>query len=374
MSRLNAITGMVIDERLKRDAIIASLTKVGAEYESPPDGVSTESLATSLHLHYSGSLPKEQQIRCKQCKGIGDRDDDTCPYCGCDEGDDVVSPPATGSNGTTTEAKKNMTTESGTVQDNVTKKNGKAVVKDDTKPSSSLRSERDLDVAIKKVKDSMSDSSRSAWQLGKDIADIKDNDLWKLRTHKDAKTGKERPRWASWDAFCTTELEMTPRNALSFQNLAANFSADQIAAMGGTTKAQLVLLAPPEARAETRKMAESGAKVREIKKHVKKARAKSKNIVKTKTSKATEAAASKAKATAKTLTVANILGSVQIKLYKKPASLKNLDLSSLDRAKKLADEPIGIHELENGVKQFFAVLESPSGELILKVTTKRDDE
>jgi hypothetical protein len=376
MSRTNAVTGMVIDERLKRDVIIATLTKVGAEYESPPDEVTTESLATSLHLHYAGALPLEKQIRCKQCHGIGNEEDDTCPYCGCEEGDAVVAPPAATAT-TKTEAKKTMATEAGSIEtpkDDTKKANGKALAKDDTKPSSALRAEHDLDEAIKRVKKAQSDSSRGAWQLGKYIADIKDNDLWKLRTHKDTKTGKERPRWASWDAFCTTELGMTPRNALSFQNIAAEFSAEQVAAMGGTTKAALVLLAPPEARAATQKMAEKGATAKQIKKHVKKARASSKNIVKSKTSKATAAAATKAKATAKTITVANVLGSVQVKLYKKPANLKGLDLSTLERAKKLADEPFGVHDLENGVKQFFSVMESPAGELILKVVTKRDDE
>jgi hypothetical protein len=373
--RTNAVTGMVIDDRLKRDVIIATLTKVGAEYESPPDEVTTESLATSLHLHYAGNLPLEKQIRCKQCHGIGNEADDTCPYCGCEEGDAVVAPPATATK--TTEAK-TMATEAGSIEglkeDAKKATNGKALAKDDTKPSSALRAERDLDDAIKRVKTAQASSAKGAWTLGKSIADIKDNDLWKLRTHKDAKTGKERPRWASWDAFCTTELGMTPRNALSFQNVASNFSADQVAAMGGTTKAALVLLAPPEAREATQKMAEKGATTKQIKGHVKKARAKSKNIVKTKASKAQAAAATKAHATSKTITVANVLGSVQVKLYKKPASMKGLDLSSLERAKKLADEPFGVHELENGVKQYFSVMEAPSGELVLKVITKRDEE
>jgi hypothetical protein len=390
--RLNAVTGMVIDDALTRDTIIAALNKAGAEYESPPDEVTTESLATSLHLHYVGSLPHEQQTRCRRCKGISDDDDDVCPYCGCDQGDPILGSSVMG-NGTTTEATKPMATVSGDVTQATTKlvkvnKTNGATIVDDTKPASALRSERDLDEAIRHVKDAMSASATNAWQLGRYIADIRDQDLWRLRTHKDEKTGKERPRWASWEAFCTTELGIVPRTALSFQNLAANFTADQIAAMGGTSKAALVLLAPPEARAEAKALAEQGATKREIAKHVKESRSKAKTPkAQTRTDKATEAAATKAatKAAIKassTLTVANILGSVTVKLYKRPASMRGVELVlnkvvvagvELERANKLADEPFGIHILDNGVQQLFAVAESSSGELIMKVVTKRDE-
>jgi hypothetical protein len=366
--RVNAITGMKIDENLKRDNIIATLAKFGDEYSSPSDDITTETLAVSLFSYYTNSLPKERQIRCNKCGGIGDNDDDLCPYCGHNEGTDILD--------SKPEAKKTMTTESETTvkDDKKAKKNGasKAVVVDDTKLSSALRSERDLDAAVAKVRRAQSDASLSGWQLGKYIADIKDNDLWKLRTHKDGKSGKERPRWSSWEAFCTTELGMTPRNALGFANVASKFTEEQVKAVG-MSKLQLVLQAAPEDRKEMEKLAESGAPARQIRAHVKKSRAKSKSVVKGRASAATEAAAKSKAKKSKTITVASVLGSVNVKLFKKPASLKDFDPEKATRARKLADEPFGQHELSNGVIQFFYVSESPSGELVLKVVSKRDE-
>jgi hypothetical protein len=334
----------------------------------------------SLHLHYVEKLPEEDQIRCQKCKGIGDAGDDTCPYCGHDEGDPVVPetpvPPVAATPVQTEmtkpkEKKMNATTTETNAKPKKEKVH-KAMVVDDTKPASALRAERDLDEAISKVDKAQGDAAISAWQLGRYIADIRDNGLWKLRTQRD-EAGKEKSKWRTFEAFCAAELRMTPRNAHNLAEVSKNFTEDQVKAVGHS-KLSILLLAPPEARPEIQKQAEAGASASEVRTQVKKARAESKEEPKkTRTSKATEAKQAKVKSEAKTLTIATLLGSSTIKLYRKPPSLKGLDLENTPRAKRLADEPFGVEEMENGVITYYTIAESATGELVLRIVRKREE-
>lgn len=378
-NKVNAITGIVL-EHLNRPLIVAALNRLGEEFANPPDDDNAEQLSTSLFMYYTTALPLKDQIRCQKCKGIGDINEDTCSYCGHDEGDPVevvqkTEQPNPKEAPVTTTETATPKKENGATR---TAKAAAALVVDDTKPSSMIRAERDLDQAVDGVRKAMTDAAFSGWKLGVLIGEIKNGNLWKLRTVKDDKTGKEKARYQTFDAFCINELQMTPRSANNWATVAANFSEDQVKTVG-SSKLQLILQAPPEARPAIQKMAEDNVPAREIKKHVKKARKESKTTETTRTSAAT--AANEKKASAKTITVANVLGSKNIKLYKRPASLKGVDFdkgvdkdgAALPRAKKLADEPCGYEELENGVTQFYAIMESASGELVLKVMRKREE-
>lgn len=255
----------------------------------------------------------------------------------------------------------------------------KAIVKNDTKKSTDLRTERDLDTAVHAVQDLKGEGAAAAWRLGAKVKEIYDGRLWKLRVDKDDK-GKEKARWASWDAFVHGELGMTPKNAGSLMDISKTYSIEQVTAFG-TTKLGLILTAPPEDQPALISQAKNGASASEIRAAVKDVK-KKKNHVRQSRGKDTSAGAkagAKAKAEktqkakdSKAITVASIIGAQQVKLYKKPASLKGFDPKTAPRAKKIGDSPFGRLELTNEVSMYFTVSESPAGELVLKVVTQRE--
>lgn len=56
-----------------------------------------------------------------------------------------------------------------------------------------------------------------------------------------------------------------------------------------------------------------------------------------------------------------------VRLYARPSSLKSIDITRLDEATSLNDQPFGVLELEDGSRVFFAVVRTRSGRLRLNV-------
>lgn len=392
--RKNGITGIHVD-KINRKLIIAEMVRLKLiEPGTEPDGTA-EALSLEIWAKLA-ELPIERQIRCDACAGIGDEKTDNCPYCGHDKGTSMVdelaakAQPAAapkikgdgladvvphaqkpGVSKTKPKQEANMgATETTT---------SKAIVKNDTKKSTDLRTERDLDTAVHAVQDLKGEGAAAAWRLGAKVKEIYDGRLWKLRVDKDDK-GKEKARWASWDAFVHGELGMTPKNAGSLMDISKTYSIEQVTAFG-TTKLGLILTAPPEDQPALISQAKNGASASEIRAAVKDVK-KKKNHVRQSRGKDTSAGAkagAKAKAEktqkakdSKAITVASIIGAQQVKLYKKPASLKGFDPKTAPRAKKIGDSPFGRLELTNEVSMYFTVSESPAGELVLKVVTQRE--
>lgn len=382
--RVNAITGIIVDH-INRDLVVAALKDRGEEVDKES---TTEQLAVQLWTVFE-PMPmlkdgKPNKIRCVKCHGIGLQEQDNCPYCGHDEGEDLTE--AAPAAPAPTEAQQPMKkAEAAEKSGKKAKKSAKAtetngavngastaLAKDDTKASSEVQTEGQLDDAVKRVQTLKGDAAASGWSLGAAIQDIYQRGLWKLRVEKNDK-GKVKPRWASFEAFCNAELAMSPTQARTLMDVSQNYTEAQVRAWG-TTKLGLVLSAPPEDRPRLQARVEQGAGTAEVRDEVKKVkRAKSY----TKPSRAGNArggkTGQKGKA-AKQITVASILGTQTVKLFKKPDAIKkDLDLSELARAKKLGDLPFGKLELTNDVHMLFLVQENAAGELQLKVVTQRDE-
>lgn len=364
-----------------------------------------EEVSTFLWGFFQSNTPRGSLVECDICGGASSPNLDVCPFCGQEGDEDENETPIHSSSSESFHAPDGLSAEdvesvtSAVPSALTTKKtsskkstpakkppkeatmttvavapaphaNGKAIQKhkeDDLVVSSEIRTERELDQAVREVHKLKSEAATSYWDLGVKVKEIYDNQLWKLRTE----AGK--PRYKSVDAFCHAELGMTPQHAYSLMDVAKHFTKAQVAAFG-TSKLGLVLQAPAEDQA--RIMAElkkTGGKksFREIEKEVRK----------TKVDKGGHRRESRGKkmpipkkGKPKTqITIASILGSQTVKLYVKPTTKEeSLALTKQDRATKIKDVPYGRMELENGVAMYFTVNEAPSGELVLRVETKRE--
>jgi hypothetical protein len=369
-NRANAITG-IITSSLNADVMFAAIKELSLDL--PEGDLSIEQVSMILFTYFS-EQPKETLTRCTTCHGISFESLDACPFCGGTEGTPLVeasaAPPAPEPK-TTKKTEARMTT---------VETNGQTLtkVKSHGKPQ---RTEAELDASMEKIHQYKSEGAAALWAVGKEIAHVYSEQLWKLRTNKDDK-GKERPRWSSFEAFCREEIGMTPQNARSLMDVAQHYAEKDVREFG-TKKLSLILTAPPEDRAALEKKAKKGASAATIAEEVRKAK-KKKNFVrkdrsgKGHTEKARAAAAKTKKAAPdKQITIAKILGSEIVKLYEKPdaATMKTLNaetIKKLPRAKKIGDGAIGLVELANDVVEWLNVFQTPGGELAIKLVRERD--
>jgi hypothetical protein len=385
-----------------------------------PEG-SAEEIALALSLHFKGTTPKSELCKCTECGGESPVSLEACPFCGdaeaIDDGDEdgeeaepidrdgeeppsaLVSSPDLAADAGDSEdeddveasaedappppppskpaakAKKEKTKmelvhTNGTNGASTKRAASKALAK---VPTTSLAT-RSLDKAVAKVLKIKADGAESYWTLGKEILEINEQGLWKLRIEADGKAA-----YKSFDAFVHHELHMSASYAYSAMDVAREYkTADEVRALGSKTKAMLVLKVPVEDRP---KVIENAANMstQQIRDAAKESRAKHGSPKKDKQ----QAAAGKKGATSPKresaasdkIAVTSIVGSKTIKLHAKPASMKGIDASAigaLPRAKKLTDQPFGVFEMANGVVQYFSI-QQKDGELVLKIETRRKE-
>jgi hypothetical protein len=391
--RANGITGILV-ECLNRALILKALIARGIiDKDDVDDGdTTTETLSVQLWSDITEKTVLKDQCRCKQCRGIGSYADDLCPYCGHDTAEDVDASPATPeapaakAAGEEKPMKMSETTEMKKDKPAKEKTNGAAakadtgsaaIVKDDTKTSSMTFTERDLDTAIRDIQALKGAGAVSMYLLGKRLSEVHAG-IWKLRTEKDDK-GKEKPKYKTFEAFCTAEIGMTPANAYSLMDVSTHYSEEQVRAWG-TSKLDLVLKAPVENRKELEEKIAKGASHREIKEEVQKIKKKTGHVRETRSAsgrggKRSAAATKPSKKAA--ITVANLIGTATVKLFRKPPSITGITPEKIDglpRAKKVGDTPFGYEELPNGVIRYYTLDSTPGGELFIRIVTKHAEE
>ncbi len=229
---------------------------------------------------------------------------------------------------------------------------------------------KQLDSKVAKILELKGTGAVSQWEIGKLVRELRETGAWKLRM----KEG-EKQAYRSMDAFCHTELHMTPTYAYQLSDVASVYTAEQVRELG-VTKLGFTVSLPAEERAKVLEShIKQGASKKEVAAEVRRVK-KEKGIgPRTGVSSATGKAMPKGKAPKmKMLTVANILGNETVKLFAKPDKVKDFDAKTAKRAKRLADVPWGTLELSNGVVQTFTVQESATGEWVLKVSTTRQED
>lgn len=376
--------------------------KNGIKLEADETDAEQYALALTLHFREEEKDP-DKFAQCETCHGESPDTCEACPFCGNtappvdeDAGDPtpqsapVVKTAKTEETSTSEETTMAKTKSGKGDKKKTTSEKSEKKLAAGEKPSTALAttgsaamSVKLLDEAVDRVIALKVAGAESFWKLGREILAINQDGLWKQRLDE-----KGKQRYASFEAFCTHELNISGTYAFQIMNVAREFTMEQIATMG-RAKSILVWKAAPEDRKEIAEKAAAGATKREIAKEVQKSREKhkinerserAKSGAKGAKKKAANKAAKEEKAAPEKITIAKIEGLNTVKLYAKPATLKNLNLDDCKRAEanKAVQEaierikPFGRFELANGVAMYLSVFVDKTGALAVKVNTQRE--
>lgn len=380
--RVNGLYGFKIAE-LDIEALRAAIKAKKLE-DKPgldPANDDPEQLAVALAGYFEDlKLPDDDKTECEECLGVAPDEYEDCPFCGCNG---EVDPDEKDEEAEAVADENEPTVEPGKASE---QKNGKAPKAEKsaetalTKPvvhQGEVLTEKNLDEEIAEVQRLRTAELTSHWALCQKIRQLHESRLWTLRLEN----GKQR--WTTWESFCLGELNMTPVAALSYVEVAKNSTEKQVVKLG-TSKAYLLLKAAPEDRKGLEEKLDKGEikTARELKTHVKESRAKAgdrlldnpqkRGGAKGAKKKNAKLAKAKAATDAGKLTISQILGKSTVALYKKPASLRGVtDFTTLKRAMKIGDAPIGKLELQNEVTLHFAVKLMGKG-LVIEVNAVRE--
>lgn len=404
--RINMIGGFSVD-RLS-GAFMRAFIDDNEEVKAAVGDVSDmndEQIAVALTEHFGKTTAKANVVSCDYCLGLSSDQFPVCPYCGTSDDelesaassetvpapiatpiaaapkldDDVPVAQATSpvqdvpSSPKVTKIKKTITTtvkkpsintngdEAQMQTEHVNGSNGQKLTKVERK-STKLTVDT-LDKAVQDVERLKSAAAGSYWQLGRKILEVYDTQLWKLRQSEEGKA-----RYKGFDAFCHHEFKMSPTHAYKLMDVAKKFSEKDVAQFG-TTKLGLLLQAPPEDQPAIEKQVRAGASTKKVKEAV--AGARKQKGFKKPSGKGRKQETKTTGRAAEKITVASIEGRKTVKLFAKPANMRNIDFASLKRAKKLGDIPFGRLELANDVVMYISV-QDHNGELVAVVDTRRE--
>ncbi len=204
------------------------------------------------------------------------------------------------------------------------------------------------------------------WELGCKIREIHDGQLWKARIGEDGTAA-----YKHWNAFCHAELGMTPTHAYSVMDVSKAFPRAHVEKWG-VSKLALILKAPEEDQPRLLEEAAKHGKRDLAEKVTKLRKEKGKGKRDTGRKPMPEGKARAPKAGKDSIAVATLLDKPKkVQLWARPEKRGD---EPTKRAKKLSDNPIGWYDLPNGVRQFFAIAQSETGELELKLYFKRTEE
>lgn len=397
----SGISGVII-AKIDPDVMRAAAEDIGKVegFDLPSNPSSDDLMTASLALYQrlyedmeatnkmaakSGGEPIDL-VECDVCEGEAPESCERCPFCGA--GGTVVaqataptqdedSAPAKSG----TKAKKNKAAKA--VKDDASAE----LAPEETNMTTALATTKGADIVpihgkkltaktldkyVAEVKELYSKAARDYLAVGRALAVIRDKGLFKLRLDENGKA-----MYASWDAFVHHEIGITPDRSYSMMRDAENFTDDEVHALG-PKKMTLIMQAPPQARPKLKEdVIKNKISKKKLSEQVKEVRKKAGYTGSTKQAQAgAKGGKAKAKkaafaATQAKVTVALVEGKKTIKLFAKPATMRNLDLSELKRAKTFLHVPFGIIELANEVCLYVTILKDKNDELVLSYEARR---
>lgn len=222
------------------------------------DDDEVKTLVARLSLHFSNTCDDEQVVPCDCCGGLSDRELDACPFCGEDDNTSSSSSESEEPAGSALAPQ----SKGGAMETGMTKVNGKG-----SGLLSGQRNEGDLDKAVHEVQRLKADGAAAYWRIGGAVRRIYDSQLWKQRNDEQGK-----PRYKGFDAFCSTELGITPQHAYSLIGVSKEFSEADVRKWG-STKLGLILQAPREDQKMLKAKLAEGVSKRELQEEVKESKA-----------------------------------------------------------------------------------------------------
>ena len=345
-------------------ATIELMTKSCKERKlAAPKDADAGTLAGLLVTHFRKAVAEDKLCQCGECGGVFDAEIEECPYCGDKEEaeEEAVAKPVAEKKAMDPELAK-----ASKIADEVLKKPVVAAIVKAQAGELASYTTGDLDLAVTEIIRLKGSSAQSMWDLGANLKDVHEKQLWKLRMGPDGK-----PVYRTFEAFCLAEIKMSGTACYNMIDVVAKFSQEQIKEIGHT-KLVLALRAPEEDRAEILKTAKEKS-TRELQSKVKKLRAQKGAPTDGRVAKPGNAGTAPPKGVGRQsehLTIVQILGKKTVRLFKKPSASAKAGAASVP-AKKLADMPYGIYDLPNGVRMLFMIGVDDKGQLFLKIDTKR---
>jgi len=388
----------------------------------PEDGTLEEKIGR-LVAYYRKEVSKENLAKCDNCEGVSDVSLDKCPYCG--EGDEeeeseeeeseeeeseeeeseeedeeeeseeedeeeeeeeAPPPPPKKEKGKKAEpepkpakgkkaepepepkpAKGKKAIDAVTTAIAPAKKPGRPpkaeIVKAEDGPDPKYKV-GDLDTAIERVKGLRAKGEETLYDLGKELAAIHGEQLWKLRQDKDG-----NPAYKGFGQFCAAEVGLSHTTVFQLIDVSTKFDRKLFSEVGHK-KLALVLQAPEAVQPELIKKVSTGVSHRDLLTEVKAKRDEA-GVSKRNTGRKEmpKGKAPKSKKTEPAITIAAVIGKKTIKLYQDP---KKSGKKELVPATDLAQNPFGYDELGNGVREYFSIQKGPDGALILHIVRKRE--
>lgn len=288
--------------------------RAAAKRHGLDDSGGAAALVPRLVSHYRAVTPKDRLAGCNTCDGVGDVAEEVCPYCGDGAEDDGVSLAE--------------------------------VPHSEPPPQVQVQpaSVGALDHAVARIHALKGQSAASLWELGAEIKGLFDSKLWKLRVDEAG-----APRWRSWSQFCDGELSLSQTYAYKLMDVAAVYSRDEVREIG-VRKLHITLQVPKEHRVRLLDEAAKGKSVAELEREAKEIGKVKKPPRDPKAGGGGARKQQKGGRKAEKVTVAALIGRVEIPLMK----------GTTDKpARSLADIPRGVERLLNGVTQVFVVTKDP---------------
>jgi hypothetical protein len=419
--RRNGITNIVVD-RIDGKHLREVMRAVGLEFS---EDASDDGLSVQLHNYFAEHYPADALARCDSADGCGgaspiDGSFTVCPYCGQEDSD---APPAAEAKESPAEEAERVAEELKASVPTASKKapgpkkakapappaeakvnghaNGQAnghanghvngtstaMVKvggpltlatvKSSLPSVDVVEGQALDVArldqwVEEFRGQRGRVVMNVYVQGLMVRRFLETKIYLQRLDE-----KGEQKFKTFDSFCHAELNMRPTTAKKSAAMVEEFTEEEFWAFG-RKKIEIILQAAPEDRQRVKEMAQKNESRRAIEKEVRKANkeraAAGEKRADRKGTEKSIASQSRAEKSPKQLTVANIVGTQTVKLFKLQGTSipKVWDESKMVRAKSLKDTPVGRLELTNGVHQFFRLTLNAESEIAIKVITERE--
>lgn len=375
--RVNKLGGFFVD-KVDGAAMRDFIKKNGVDVDV--EGASDEQIALSLTVHFQNVTPDANDLcQCDHCHGVAPEALDACPFCAF-QGTIIEAGPGTASPELDEPAPKKTKDKAAAPakakeEEPTMVVNGQTLVKVNGKGGKGkgkgageammakpVIGEKELDAAVFEVIELKTKTFSSYFDLCEKVRDINQRQLWKLRLND-----KGKQRYTGFDAFVQVELHMTANYAYGLIDVAKGFTADEMSKIG-MTKAVLLMKAAPEDRERLKEKAPKVSR-RELAEEVAESRKKTghdKGNQQAKAGKKSAEARAKKKAAAKPVpadrvTIAVTEGRKTVKLYAKPPSMRNLDITQCKRAKTLDAQPFGIVELTNEITMHILIVKTDNG-------------
>lgn len=334
--------------------------------------------------------PDNELLDCDHCGGLSQPHHKVCPYCGTgDEQPAPTSPVAVQQakakaegEGKPSKPEKKAKPSKAEAASKRREKAQKKAKEEKAKPAKAAlakvapatvdrRALDKLDQTERRIAGLVGDNFASAWKLGRELANAFEAGVWKARLDGDGK-----PAYTGFADWVHQRFSLVPQYARKLMIVSKHFSEKQIREIG-PTKLDMVLRVPAELREELLEKA-GGTPRAELEQEVRRIAPGATRPAMEGSSAQNQANAAAGRAAPRPtrvvapneVTVAIALGRYELPLF---ARAKSAESGEEVRAKSVAADPHCAHDMQNGVRAHYRLVEDEEG-LVLVVEYKRVEE